>query len=160
MFPMKIYDCEILTFREYSSNDHDALQSLLYLNTPEYFAKEEKNDFIYYLENEVEYYYVGILGKQIVCSGGINFKNEPTAAFLSWDLVHPEFQGRGIGRALLQYRLEQLESIEGISKVIVRTSQLAWRFYEKSGFELIEVKKDHWAKGLDMYYMQLNLKRE
>jgi len=55
---------------------------------------------------------------------------------------------------LLNHRIEKLRNISSIKKIIVRTSQLVYKFYEKQGFVLLEVKKDYWADGLDMYKME------
>jgi ribosomal protein S18 acetylase RimI-like enzyme len=41
--------------------------------------------------------------------------------------------------------------------IIVRTSQLAYKFYQKVGFELEKTEKDFWAKGFDLYQMKMNL---
>ena len=57
---------------------------------------------------------------------------------------------------LLKYRIEILKSIDGIQKITVRTSQLAYKFYEKQGFTLKEIQRDYWAKGFDMYSMEYN----
>ena len=55
---------------------------------------------------------------------------------------------------MLNHRIEKLRNISSIKKIIVRTSQLVYKFYEKQGFVLLEVKKDYWADGLDMYKME------
>tara|TARA_B110000285_G_scaffold234402_1_gene311224 strand:+ start:2948 stop:3142 length:195 start_codon:yes stop_codon:yes gene_type:complete len=63
----------------------------------------------------------------------------------------------GIGRKLLNHRLSLLKSEKSIQKIIVRTSQITFLFYEKFGFELKEVKKDYWSKGFDLYHMEIDL---
>ena len=67
-----------------------------------------------------------------------------------------EYQGKSLGAQLLKYRIEILKSIDGIQKITVRTSQLAYKFYEKQGFTLKEIQRDYWAKGFDMYSMEYN----
>ena len=65
-------------------------------------------------------------------------------------------QGKSLGKKLLRYRIEVLKAIPSIKKITVRTSQLAYKFYEKQGFTLNEIKRNYWADGFDMYSMQYN----
>jgi hypothetical protein len=37
---------------------------------------------------------------------------------------------------------------------MVRTSQVAYQFYQKAGFDLEKIEKDFWAKGFDLYQMK------
>ncbi len=66
--------------------------------------------------------------------------------------------GKGIGKDLLDYRINQIMSRKKYSQIVVRTSQLAYKFYEKFGFVLKEVDKNFWEQGLDLYLMEVNLK--
>ena len=143
-----------ITIREYKSIDKISVMNLIRLNTPEYFAPEEEDDFSNYLDNERELYYVLLFNEKIVGCGGINFAENKTIGKISWDILHPEYQGKSLGTRLLEYRIEKLESIKSVQKITVRTSQVAYQFYEKQGFELKEIKKDYWAKGFDMYKME------
>ena len=77
-----------------------------------------------------------------------------TTGKISWDILHPQYQGKSLGSQLLKYRIEKIKVIDSIQKITVRTSQLAYKFYEKQGFELDEVKEDYWAKGFDLYRME------
>ena len=81
-------------------------------------------------------------------------RDSKTTGKISWDILHPEYQGKSLGSQLLKHRIGKLKSIDSIQKIIVRTSQLAYKFYEKQGFVLNEIKKDYWAKGFDMYSME------
>lgn len=140
--------------REYTPGDKPAVLDLLRLNTPAYFAPEEEADLIRYLDKEIDIYYVLECENAVVGCGGINFADNRTTGKISWDIFHPAYQGKSLGTLLLKHRIKKLKTIESIQLILVRTSQLAYRFYEKNGFELLEVVKDHWAKGFDLYRMK------
>ena len=144
----------LITIREYQSKDKNEVINLIRLNTPEYFAIDEEEDLNKYLETEIELYYVLLYDQKIVGCGGINFADNSTTGIISWDIFHPDYQGKSLGTKLLKHRIDKLNSIDGIQKITVRTSQVAYKFYEKQGFELIETKKDYWAEGFDMYNME------
>lgn len=142
-----------LELRAYRIGDKDRLVEILQQNVPAYFDESEVADFIHYLDQEVEQYFVAELDGVIVGSGGINFDEGGSIGVISWDMIQPEFQGKGIGGSLLKFRLDLLKSIKSVEKITVRTSQLTFPFYEKNGFVLLEIKKDYWAKGFDLYKM-------
>lgn len=139
--------------RNYTYSDKDSVLKLIQLNTPKYFAASEEIDLENYLQNEIDLYYVFEVDGSIVGSGGINFDDSMTIAVLSWDIIDPEYQGKSFGAQILNYRLEQLKKISSVQKIIVRTSQLTHQFYEKNGFKTVEIHKDYWAEGFDMYFM-------
>ncbi len=143
--------------RPYEKNDKSFLIELLRLNTPKYFGVEEENDFIRYLDSEIESYFVIEKNHQIVGCGGINLNLEKQFGIISWGMIHPGFHGQKIGSELLKHRIEFLKKNYDLQKIIVRTSQLVFPFYEKHGFELKEIHPDFWAKDLDMYLMEINL---
>ena len=136
------------------TNRQNAVINLIRLNIPKYFAPTEETDLNYYLDHERELYYVLLFDGQIVGCGGINFEDNKTTGKISWDILHPQYQGKSLGSQLLKYRIEKIKVIDSIQKITVRTSQLAYKFYEKQGFELNEVKEDYWAKGFDLYRME------
>ena len=140
--------------RSYAPPDEAAVLALLRFLTPAYFAPEEGPDLLRYLREEREGYFVIERDSQVVAAGGYNlgFDGGKTAR-LSWDLVHPDWQGRGLGRQLVQHRLRALAEMPAVEWVVVRTSQLAGAFYAKQGFRLLRVEKDFWAKGFDLWEM-------
>ena len=146
--------------RFYQKQDKEELIKLIQLNIPTYFEQSEEEDFAEYLEKYKEDYFVikGKITNQIVGCGGINyFFDEPTPlARISWDIIHPDFQGQGIGKKLLLHRINYIQNKE-IKIIVVRTSQFAYKFYQKVGFELEKTEKDFWAKGFDLYQMKMDL---
>ena len=148
----------LITIREYDTKDKNEVINLIRLNTPEYFALDEEEDLNKYLETERELYYVLLYDQKLVGCGGINFADNNTTGKISWDILHPDYQGKSFGTKLLKHRIDKLNSINGVQKITVRTSQVAYKFYEKQGFELFEIKKDYWAEGFDMYNMEYKQK--
>ena len=145
------------SIRPYTEIDQNRILAIFQLNTPEFFSREEESDLIQYLKSETEDYFVIEDEGQVIGCGGINYENDFTMGVISWDIIHPEYQGKGVGVQLLKHRLDLLKSNTSIQKIIVRTSQIVFRFYEKAGFELKEVKTDYWAKGFDLYHMEIEL---
>ena len=86
--------------------------------------------------------------------GGFNRTPDGKSGVLSWDIIHPGSQGKGVGSALVQHRINAMREL-GVENIGVRTSQHAYKFYEKMGFTLKEVVKDYWAQGFDLYDMIL-----
>ena len=145
--------------RTYTSKDKKELLELLRLNTPEFFHPDEEKDLMEYLENHSQHYFVVEDAGKVVGAGGYNlgFDGGKTAR-ISWDMIHPDYQGKGIGRKLTQYRMEQIKAEPKVEKIVVRTTQLVYPFYQKLGFELVKTEKDFWAQGFDLYEMQMELK--
>ncbi|WP_018478365.1 GNAT family N-acetyltransferase [Pontibacter roseus] len=144
--------------RPYTKQDKEELLYLLRLNTPQYFAPAEEADFLLYLDQHLEHYFVVEDGDKVIGCGGINYFPEAGLARISWDIIHPAHQGKGIGRQLLAHRIDVVRSNPTIRLLQVRTTQLVYPFYEKMGFALEKVEKDFWAEGFDLYKMHLPLR--
>lgn len=142
-----------MTIRPYHENDYDALIALFILNCPIYFAVGEVGHFREYLKKRLDLYYVVREGELIIGGGGINRYKDQQLGSLSWAFLHPDFHNKGIGSMLLHYRLAILKDDQTIKKIRVLTSQVVFTFFEKNGFEVIDIKKNFWAEGLDYYEM-------
>ena len=141
--------------RAYRTSDKLQLIKLLQLNTPTYFAASEQEDFEEYLDKHSDNYYVIEVNEQIISCGGYNYDEDSTIGKLSWYIVHPNYQGKGYGKQIVQYCIKALKAQPSVKMISVRTSQLVYPFFEKLGFELKKVEKDYWAKGFDLYQMEL-----
>ena len=146
-----------MMIRRYRKEDREALIQILRLNTPTYFHPSEEAEFIRYLNEELEDYWVCENEGRVVGSGGVNYFPADRIARISWDMIHPEEHGKGIGSQLLQHRIETLKQNAAINQIMVRTSQLVYPFYEKAGFVLQQTQKDFWAPGMDLYQMTMNI---
>ena len=144
------------SIRPYVPADRPVLLSLLALNIPTFFALTEADDFACYLDSEREDYAVACEAERIIGCGGINYFPEERCARISWDVFHPDAQGKGYGTRLLQHRLHRLAANPRIQVVKVRTSQISYGFYEKNGFRTLRTVPDFWAPGYDLVEMEWN----
>lgn len=142
---------QILPYQDHHKSD---VLRLIELNTPQYFAPAEHADLYHYLDNLVDDYFVVKSDDKIVACGGINYFPEQAKAHISWDIVHPLFQRKGIGKQLLQYRINIIKNKPEISSIIVNTSQLVEAFYAANGFVRIAQEKDFWGVGIDLVRME------
>ncbi len=148
-----------MIIREYTPKDKDVIIRLFRLNTPDYFSTSEEESLFDYLDNHLEKYYVIELNEELIGCGGFNFAEDQKTCKISWDIFHPAHQGKGLGTALMNYRINRIKQYPNIEIISVRTSQLVYKFYQKFGFELKEVVKDYWAEGFDLYSMVYSIKK-
>ena len=142
-----------LNIREFVFNDTDKVLEVFKQNVPRYFAVNEIEEFEKYLESGIEKYFVAEIDGEIIGAGGVNFENNRTTGQISWGFIQPKFQGFGFGSRLLQHRIDFLKSVATVEKIALGTSQHTYKFYEKNGFVLKEIRKDYWAKDFDLYAM-------
>lgn len=125
-------------------------------NMPKFFAAEELQPFIDFLDNDIEdnYYVVEKDGKVVAC-GGFFLDEDSDEGGLSWGMVHVDQHKTGIGKLLTEYRLDLLKEVYPGKVYKVDTSQHTAGFYLKRGFKTVEVIPDGFAKGIDKYVMKM-----
>jgi len=143
-----------MNIRAYHTSDDQAIIALLRLNTPAYFAPSEEEDLLDYFAHHIDHYYVVESAGAIVGCGGFNLTPDGKTAKISWDIIHPDSHGKGIGSQLTVFRIREMLKIDSVEIISVRTSQLVYIFYEKFGLEVKEIVKDFWADGFDLYRME------
>lgn len=144
-----------MNIRLYSPHDYDALMDIFDSNCPFYLAKEEKELFHSWLNNlQGNYYVVELEGAVVGCGGVAYVKNE---AHFCWGLIHNDYHGKGYGKALSMYRLEEIRKQPNVTLVKLETSQHTYRFFEKLGFRTDVIVPDGFGPGLDNYKMILNI---
>ena len=143
--------------RPYKSTDHEDCLAALDANTPDYFAPGERVDFEKFLD-EIPGMYLVIedAGRVIGCGGYIPLP-ETREAHTSWGMVHPDYKGRGLGRRLLEARLDAVRATGDADRIRVITSPATASFFTTYGFEETRREKDGITTGIDLVEMWLDL---
>jgi GNAT superfamily N-acetyltransferase len=131
-----------MKIRRYYSNDFDRMMNL----HREVLIKENvyrgtgvwEDDLLdieeHYFKNNGEFI-IGIENEEIIAMGAIRKINEETAEIVRMR-VHPEYQGKGIGRQILN-ELELFASEHAYKKLVLETDERlssAIRLYQKNGY--------------------------
>ncbi|MBC7695699.1 MAG: GNAT family N-acetyltransferase [Burkholderiales bacterium] len=152
----------MITIKPYLPEYNSRLIDIFKSNMPLYFALEELPLFNAFLEKDVflKNYSVVLKDGLIVGCGGIDL-NQPTKytnephVIMTWGMIDYKYHKEGLGKALLLFRIQQAKKIHPGLKIALGTTQYTFLFFEKYGFKTVYFEQDHWAKGLDLYQMEL-----
>ncbi len=139
--------------RPYTKRDKQRLLDIFKLNIPTYFDASELADLDDYLDKKAETYRVVEIDQTIVGGFGLIIDLARSEASITWIFFDPEHKGNGLGRLAVNYCHNQFRQTHGLQKYTVRTSQFTNVFFEKFGYKTIQIEKDYWGKGLDLYVM-------
>jgi GNAT superfamily N-acetyltransferase len=143
-------------FRPYTPDDRAACLALFSANTPDWFAPHEQEQYESFLDDVPSAYFVMLDGTGAIAgAGGIEIELARKVAWLTWGMVDPTRHGQGLGKSLLEFRLDRLRANLHISRVCIDSSQLTAPFYEKYGFTTQRIIPDGYAKGLHRHEMEL-----
>jgi ribosomal-protein-alanine N-acetyltransferase len=156
-----------MNIRPYQSTDSEACLRIFDSNTPKYFdpaeraflenwltGKDEKRNS--YKDNRAEHFYVLEVKEEVIACGGFYIPNSKPVGNMVWGMVHSSLHKKGYGRALFNYRVQEIQSLYPDCSIILDTSQHTYLFFEKLGFKVTEIQKDAYGPGLDRYDMVLN----
>lgn len=145
--------------RDYTTADRDACLAVFDSNVPAFFVPAEREQFAAFLDALPGPYLVVVDedGAVLGC-GGYAVTPGTTTADLCWGMVRRERHGTGLGRLLVDARLERVRADAAVEAVALNTSQHTVGFYERRGFRTEQVTPDGYAPGLDRCDMRLLLR--
>ncbi|HEY0735231.1 MAG TPA: GNAT family N-acetyltransferase [Herpetosiphonaceae bacterium] len=146
--------------RSYQPGDKATCLEVCSSNVPTFFAVHEHAEFATFLDSLPDaghYLVVESAQRAIVGCGGYFLKPERMIASLMWGMVHRDYHGQGLGRALLLARLCAICEERQAQTVELDTSQHSYGFFATVGFQITRIQRDYYTPGLDRYDMQLPL---
>jgi ribosomal protein S18 acetylase RimI-like enzyme len=141
--------------RPFESSDEEILINIFKLNVPKYFDPKELNDFKKYLKSNGTKYLVIEIENRIIGGVGYEIRNSDRSGRINWIFFHHNFIGEGYGRKAVEECLKILKNAPAVDVLKVRTSQLAYKFFERLGYKITYTEKNYWGTGLDLYEMEM-----
>ncbi len=149
-----------LEIRALELRDREACLKLFDSNAPQFFAPHERAEFEQYLSDPEErgpnaaYLVLRVAGTIVACGG---YSVADGTAGLAWGLVGRDRHNEGFGTALLLERLRRIAHLPNAHEVVLDTTQRSRGFFERFGFEAVQVTPDGYGAGLDRVDMRLGL---
>lgn len=145
--------------RAYREGDRKACLALFDGNVPDYFAAEERQDYVSFLKALPGPYFVmeDERGEAVACGGYAAAQQKREIAVLCWGMVRRDLHRHGAGTRLLVERLRRIAAEPSFSVVLIETSQHSRGFFERFGFIAKQVIPNGFAPGIDRVEMELDL---
>ncbi|WOJ95202.1 GNAT family N-acetyltransferase [Congregibacter variabilis] len=144
-------------FRSYLKTDKQICLDLFDANCPEYFAPNERADYLEFLAADPNNYELcEVAGSVVGAFGLFDIDTRANEKALNWILLDPQAQGRGIGSTIMA-RVTASAMAAGTTVVHIATSHKAKAFFEKFGAQIQSITDDGWGPGMHRVDMSISL---
>lgn len=147
-------------FRPYTKEDRAACLALCDGNTPKYFAPEERQDFVDFLDDLSVLsgaYLVLERGDEIVGCCGYHVDGATGTASFRWGMAARSQHKTGLGKIMLKERIKRVKEHGSANRIQIDTSQLSAPFFAHFGFTTTSTVPDGFGPGIDHVAMELTL---
>ena len=147
-----------VTMDPYSPADRDACLAVFDANTPYAFAPHERDEFSAFLDSPGGRYLVlrDPDGSVVAC-GGADLLASGRFGVITWAMVLPTRQRQGLGSMLTRAGMAYVAAIPHAERIVLETSNVSAPFYERHGFRTTKVTPNHYAPGVHLHNMALEL---
>jgi len=121
---------------------HATYKGIIPLEVQDNFLKSAYNDDQMKLRLERSILYVAEVEDEVVGFANYSYVQKGGKVELGAIYLLPEFQGKGIGSALLQQAIDELEDVKEIYINVERDNKIGRTFYEAKGFEIVKEFED------------------
>ncbi len=141
-------------FKPATLDDKDTIESFLRkaeeTSGGKFSADEELKDLPSYITNNETFL---ILEKDIPVGLVTYSFTEPERAYINDLVIHPDHQGKKIGKTAMKWLLDRLENIRHVDLVTHPHNTIAIILYSKSGFKISGWKSNYYGDGEPRIFM-------
>ncbi|MBY0120324.1 GNAT family N-acetyltransferase [Bacillus sp. S/N-304-OC-R1] len=118
-------------------------KGIIPLHIQENFLKSAYSDEMMVRRLELSHMFVAIADNKVTGFANFSPLKENGEIELGSIYLYPEYQGNGIGTALLQEAIEKIEGIKEVYINVEKENQTGRNFYDKRGFKIVSEFDDH-----------------
>lgn len=135
--------------------DKAACLAIFDANCPEFFAANERDDYVRFLDAEIDGYEVCELDGRVVGAFGL-MSNGVGEHHLNWIMLDPGSQGAGIGQAMMDRIIAVAREVQA-TLVGIAASHKSAPFFARFGAQHISRTEDGWGPGMHRIDMELEI---
>ncbi|EAQ99123.1 GNAT family N-acetyltransferase [Congregibacter litoralis] len=133
-------------------SDREACLALFDANCPAFFAPNEREDYVLFLDESPESYQVATAAGRVIGAYGVFRRGERVA--INWILLAPDAQGMGLGALFMERAVEEARALGG--KVLnIAASHLSAPFFQRFGALERGRVTNGWGPGMHRVDMAL-----
>ena len=111
-----------------------------------------------FLESIIGQYFVCEIDEHLIGAGGYCEEGKGEAR-ICWLMIHDSMHGKGAGSYMMQAFYDKVLEHKNFDRITLKTTQHSDKFYVTLGYETTHFEKDHWLKGMHLYFMEKDLKK-
>lgn len=127
-------------------------------NCPQYFAPNERKDFLEYLSDYGSEYIIYEQDRQIKCAFGLNLDTSVKTASIRWIMVTRGSHQQCLGKVMMQHAIERAKTYPEIQAIAISASQHSAPFFAKWGAVTQNTLENGWGPEIHRVGMLLPLK--
>jgi N-acetylglutamate synthase-like GNAT family acetyltransferase len=144
-----------VTFRPYGIADAEVCTRIFDANCPEFFAPNEREEYMEFLERVTKGYEVCEVDGKVLGAFGL-FAADQETKDLNWILLDPQTHGMGVGSRIME-RVIHLGRTSDATIVNIAASHKSAPFFAKFGATTVSSTTDGWGPGMHRVDMVLTL---
>ena len=141
-------------FFSYSPKFELACMALFDANCPQFFAPNERDDYLDFLKSQPVGYQVCLLNDEVVGAFGLLKYNQEYA--INWIMLSPKTQGSGIGKQVMEHVIATAVA-KSIDRISIAASHLSAPFFAKFGAVAVNEIEHGWGQDMHRIDMVLNI---
>lgn len=140
---------------KYSEKYKDSCLAVFDQNSPDFFAPNERIDFLSFLNENPSDYYLLFKDDVLIAGYGLRIIDKCNVR-IHWIMVNPLYRGEGLGNSMMQTVIQKIKG-SSVIRILIAASQKSAPFFAKYGAKVISTTKNGWGKGMDKVDMEINL---
>jgi len=144
-----------IAFKPFDSADEAACLELFDANSPEFFASNERADYLAFLAARPAGYEVCVVQGRVVGAFGL-IGDDPSSRRLNWIMLDPAMQGLGVGSAMMTRVLDAARHAR-LEVVEIAASHRSAPFFARFGASAVRVTEHGWGRDMHRVDMEITL---